>query len=70
MQPSLFIKTMKRLLIFIFALAFLITSEYYLLNEIFSQKRFPVIAVTLAIAAICIFVFIRFFKRNIISPKL
>jgi len=58
---------MKKFIIFIFALFILIASEYYLLNEVFTRKRLPVMVVSLIGVVLCIFVFLRFFKKSVIA---
>jgi len=58
---------MKKFAIFIFTLLLLIGCEYYLLTEIFTQKRLPVMGATLAGVFLCIFVFLRFFKKTVTS---
>ena len=64
MQPSL-LSNMKKFVIFILTLLLLIACEYYLLTEMFTQKRLPVIAGTLAGVLLCVFVFLRFFKKTV-----
>jgi hypothetical protein len=58
---------MKKLVVFIFALSLLIASEYYLLDEIFTQQRLPVIGACLGLVLLCIFIFLRFFKKTVIA---
>ncbi len=58
---------MKRFVVFIMILLLLIVSEYYFLTEFFGHKRVPVIAFSLTAAILCLFYFIRFFKRSVIS---
>jgi len=58
---------MKKFVVFIFALFFLITSEYYLLTEIFTKKRLPVMVGAFAAVLVCVFVFLRFFKKTVTS---
>ena len=58
---------MKKIFVFVITLFFLIASEYYLLTEIFTRKRFVVIAASLAVVVLCIFVFLRFFRKTVIS---
>ena len=65
---ALLFLNMKKFVIFIFALALLIASEYYLLTELFTQKRLPVIAGSFITVLLCIFVFLRFFKKSV-SPS-
>jgi len=65
-QPSLF--QMKKFITFILLLAVLILSEYYFLIEVFTKKRLPVAAVSLFLILICIFAFIRFFKKTVLTP--
>jgi len=64
MQPSL-LSNMKKFVIFILTLFLLIACEYYLLTEMFTQKRLPVIAGTLTGVLLCVFVFLRFFKKTV-----
>ena len=61
---------MKKFIVFIGAMFFLIASEYYFLTEIFTRKRLPVIAGSFVVAVLCIFVFLRFFKTSVASPFL
>jgi hypothetical protein len=58
---------MKKYIVFLFTLFFLIASEYYLLTEIFTRKRLPVIAASFAVVLLCIFIFLRFFRRTVSS---
>jgi hypothetical protein len=67
MQWSVPFYNMKKFFVFIVALIFLVACEYYLLNEIFTRKRLPIMASTLAGVMLCIYVFLRFFKRSVIS---
>jgi hypothetical protein len=60
---------MKKFVIFIIALFLLIASEYYLLTELFTQKRIPVVAASFAVVLFCIFIFLRFFKKTVISSS-
>lgn len=64
MQPSLF-SNMKKFVIFILTLLLLIGCEYYLLTEMFTQKRLPIIAGTLIGLLLCVFVFLRFFRKSV-----
>jgi ABC-type uncharacterized transport system permease subunit len=65
----LFTNTMKRFLIFIILLSLLIVGEYYFLTEIFTQKRVLVIAGSLVVAILCVYLLIRFYKRSVISSR-
>lgn len=56
---------MKRFLFFLTALLLLIASEYYFLTEVFTRKRLPVVIASLACVALCIFVFLRFFRKSV-----
>jgi hypothetical protein len=58
---------MKKIFVFIITLFFLIASEYYLLTEIFTRKRLLIMAGSLAIVLLCIFVFLRFFRKSVTS---
>ncbi|HZH64469.1 MAG TPA: hypothetical protein VEY10_06200 [Flavisolibacter sp.] len=60
---------MKKFIIFIIALFLLIASEYYLLTELFTQKRVPVVAGASAVVLLCIFIFLRFFKKAVLSSS-
>jgi hypothetical protein len=60
---------MKKFFVFILALFFLIASEYYFLTEIFTRRRLPVVAGSLAAVMLCIFVFLRFFKHSVPSSS-
>ena len=60
---------MKKFLVFILVLALLIASEYYFLTELFSQKRVVILSTSLLGIFVCIYALIKFFKKNILSPK-
>jgi len=60
---------MKKFIFFIAALFFLVASEYYFLTEIFTRRRLPVIAGSLAVVVLCIFVFLRFFKHSVTASS-
>ena len=66
-QPLPFIPKMKKIIIFIVALFLLIASEYYFLTEVFTQKRIPAMAGSFTLILCCIFIFLRFFKKTVIS---
>jgi hypothetical protein len=58
---------MKKFLVFLFTLFCLIASEYYLLTEIFTRQRFSIIAASLAAVLLCIFIFLRFYRKSVTS---
>lgn len=68
LRPFSFI-LMRKFFVFISSLAVLITAEYYFLTEIFSQKRLPVLVISLLLVLLCILVFIRFFKKSVSTKK-
>lgn len=60
---------MKKFLNFIIVLLLLVVSEYFLLTELFSQKRVPVLSLSLVVTLVCIYGVIKFFKKNILTAK-
>jgi len=60
---------MKKFFVFTIFLLLLIISEYFLINEIFSQKRIGVLIPSLLGTVIFLFVVIRFFKKYILPVK-
>lgn len=64
--PSL-LTNMKKFIVFVVALLFLVASEYYFLTELFTRRRLPVVFVSLACTVLCVFVFLRFFKNSATS---
>lgn len=64
-----FSRFMKKFLIFILVLLLLIISEYFLVNELFSHKRPPVLLLSLLGTVLCIYGVIKFFKKNILPLK-
>lgn len=66
---SLFYLFMKKFLIFILFLLLLILSEYFLLNELFAQKRIFILLPSLVITVLCIYAVIKFFKKYILPVK-
>jgi hypothetical protein len=60
---------MKRFLIFILFLGFLILAEIYFLTEIFSKKRVLIMLPSLLIALISIIAIFRYFKKYILPSK-
>jgi hypothetical protein len=59
--------TMKKFFVFILVLSSMVVAEYYFLTEIFMQRRFYVIAISLAVILLALLILIRFFKRSFIS---
>lgn len=64
-----FLFVMKKLGIFIVLLLLLIVSEYFFLNELFSQKRTYVILLSLLCSLVFIVFVIRFFKKYFLTIK-
>ena len=64
-----FIMFMKKLFAFIALLILMIISEYFLLNELFSHRRFTVLLLSLVGTVIFLFAVIRFFKKYILAAK-
>jgi hypothetical protein len=66
---SLFFYIMKRVVIFILFLLVLIISEYFLLNELFSERRTMILFLSLLGTIGCILALIRIFKKYLLQPK-
>ncbi|HET7897309.1 MAG TPA: hypothetical protein VFL47_06560 [Flavisolibacter sp.] len=58
---------MKKFLVFLIILLLLIGSEYYFLTELFTQKRLPILAASLAVTLACLYFLFRYFKRSLFS---
>jgi hypothetical protein len=59
--------TMKKFFVFILVLSSMVVAEYYFLTEIFMQRRFSVIAISLAVILLALLILVRFFKRSFVS---
>jgi hypothetical protein len=60
---------MKKFLVFISFLLLLITCEYFLVNEMFTQKRPAILVISLLGSVVFIFAAYRFFKKYFLSTK-
>jgi hypothetical protein len=60
---------MKKFLVFISFLLLLITCEYFLVTELFTQKRPLILVISLLGSVIFIFAAYRFFKKYFLSAK-
>ena len=60
---------MKKFLTFILFLVLLIISEYFLVNELFSTKRLPILLISLLSSIIFLVATYRFFKKNFLPVK-
>jgi hypothetical protein len=70
LDRSLSFLFMKKLTVFILILLLLITSEYFLLNELFSHSiRMSILLLSLLGTVIFIFAVVRFFKKYILPGK-
>ena len=67
MQP--FFITMKKFLIFIVFLVLIITSEYVLVNELFTGKRLVVLLISSVATVFFIYLTTRFYKKYILPGK-
>ena len=60
---------MKKFLIFIVFLVLIITSEYVLVNELFTSKRLAVLLISSVATVFFIYLTTRFFKKYILPGK-
>jgi len=60
---------MKKFLVFILFLSLLILSEYFLLNELFSDRRVFILLPSLLGTLLCIYAVIKFFKKYILPAR-
>jgi hypothetical protein len=60
---------MKKFIVFVFFLLLLIVSEYFLLSELFSQKRFLILGLCLLGTVVSVVAVIRFYKKYILPAK-
>lgn len=67
MQPFPFF--MKKFITLIIFSLTLVIAEYFLVNELFFQKRIIVIISCLLVTFFSIFAFFKFFKKNILHSK-